>query len=116
MLRKVIAIFVLCFCVSLSTAFLIAHWAGLSLNMEMYQIVIIGALVLTNASYLTIILYKIDPWLILIIAPIFYIYDLIYTRFYKDMDERLKSLYLLVALVITTIIVHVIQRKKSSPR
>ena len=117
MLRKLIALFVLCFCVCLAATYLMVHyWAGLSFDMRFLQTVILASLTLTNAIYLSIILFKIDPLLVLIIPAIYYFFDLIYMWFYKDMDEQLKSLYLLVALVVMTIIVHVIQRKKSSPR
>ena len=111
-----ITIFVLCFCVCLAATYLMVHyWAGLSFDMSILQIVILASLLLTNAIYLSIVLYKIDPLLVLIIPSIYYFFDLIYTRFYKDMDERLKSLYLLAGLLVTTIIVHFVQ-KKSSPR
>jgi hypothetical protein len=116
MLRKLIALFVLCFCVCLASTYLMFHyWAGLSLDMRILQIVILASLLLTNAIYLCSILYKIDPWLMLIVALIYYSFDFIYERSYKNMDERLKSLYLLAGLLVTTIIVHFIQ-KKSSPR
>jgi hypothetical protein len=116
MLRKLIALFVLCFCVCLAGTYLMVHyWAGLSFDMRILQIVTLSALLLTNAIYLSFILYKIDPLLVLIVTAIYYFFDLIYTRFYKDMDERLKSLYLFAGLLITTIIVHLVQ-KKSSPR
>src|ERR1043165_451563 len=116
MLRKVITLFVLCFFVCLGIAYYIAHYrAGLSLNMEMFQIVILGTLVLTNASYLCIILYKIEPLLTLAIMPLCSFFDLTYMQRYKDVDSRLKLLYLLAGLLMTTIIIHLIQRKKSSP-
>jgi len=115
-LRKIITLFLLCLAASFLLTFLLVHsYFGGSLDSELLQIVFLGALIWTNIIYLCIILYKIDPLLILIIAPIYYFFDLIYTRFSKDLDARLKSLYLLAGLLVATIIVHVIQRK-SSPR
>ena len=116
MLRKLIILFLLCFCAFLTLTFLLnRYYSGLSLDMKILQILFLAALVCTNFIYLCLVLYKIDPLLILILVSIYYFVEFIYTRFYKDMDERLKFVYLLAVLIVTTIVVHFI-RKKSSPR
>lgn len=115
-MRKMIAIgFLIWLCAAVIPGLLFFHYYfGLSLNMEIFRMIILESFVCLNFFYLFFKLIKIHIAYGLILLILYWCADFIYGRFFKDMDLLTQPFQMEIALAVITIILHFVLKKRSS--
>ena len=91
--------------------------SGTSPDGEIVQLMMLGSLVLSNVIYLFYRLYKINDDAAVIFIAIFtvamLIAQVIYRRFFYDLDPRIEFLQILSVLLLATVVVLLVSRRRT---
>ncbi|PYS50594.1 MAG: hypothetical protein DMF68_06680 [Acidobacteria bacterium] len=115
MRRKIVIVFLIWLCVCVIPGLLFFHYYfGFSLDMELFRMIVLASFLCLNFLYLVFRLMKIDIAFAMIIATLFSFAGTIYMQLYKDTDMLTQFLQMEFVLVVITIILHFVLKKRSS--